>query len=78
MGVFGRFGYANSALNAIGNFWSIGLQYQGLFEGRDDDVLGIGFAQGILNPSIQYISNTGNDENIKDVALFGLRAQMTF
>jgi len=54
------------------------LQYQGLFEGRDDDVLGIGFAQGILNPSIQYISNTGSDENIKDVALFGLRAQMTF
>jgi len=112
LGVFGRFGYANSDLNPIGNFWSIGLQYQGLLDGRDDDVLGIGFAQGIfsdyaganddadytenhenalevyynaqvtpwlsLSPSIQYISNTGGDETIKDAVVFGLRAQMTF
>jgi len=112
LGVFGRFGYANSDLNPIGNFWSIGVQYQGLFEGRDDDVAAIGFASGIfsdydgakdggnytenhenvlemyynaqvtpwlnLSPSIQYISNTGGDKTIKDVVLFGLRAQMTF
>ena len=112
LGVFGRFGYANSDLNPIGNFWSIGLQYQGLLDGRDDDVLGIGFAQGIfsdyagandgaeytenhenalevyynarvtpwlsLSPSIQYISNTGGDETIKDAVVFGLRTQMTF
>jgi len=49
LGIFGRFGYANSDLNGIGNFWSIGLQYQGLSEGRDDDVLGVGFAQGIFS-----------------------------
>jgi len=112
LGVFGRFGYANSDLNPIGNFWSIGLQYQGLLDGRDDDVLGIGFAQGIfsdyagandgaeytenhenalevyynarvtpwlsLSPSIQYISNTGGDETVKDAVVFGLRTQMTF
>jgi len=112
LGVFGRFGYANSDLNPIGNFWSIGMQYQGLLDGRDDDVLGIGFAQGIfsdyaganddadytenhenalevyynaqatpwlsLSPSIQYISNTGGDETVKDAVVFGLRAQMIF
>jgi len=112
LGIFGRFGYANSDLNPIGNFWSIGLQYRGLLEGRDDDVLGAGFAQGIfsdyagandggnytenhenvleiyynaqvtpwlsLSPSIQYVSNTGGDETIKDAVVFGLRAQMTF
>ena len=84
------------------------MQYQGLVEGRDDDVLGIGFAKGIfsdyagagysenhekaleayynaqvtpwvsLSPGIQYISNTGGDETIKDAVLISLRAQMTF
>jgi len=49
LGVFGRFGYANSDLNPIGNFWSIGMQYQGLLENRDDDVMAIGFAQGIFS-----------------------------
>ena len=59
LGVFGRFGYANSDLNPIGNFWSIGLQYQGLVEGRDDDVVAIGFAQGIF--SDQPGANNGED-----------------
>lgn len=48
-GAFFRWGYANSDLNDIGNFWSIGVQYQGLIESRDDDVLGIGMAQGIFS-----------------------------
>ena len=49
LGLFGRFGYANSDLNEIGNFWSFGFQYQGLLDGRDADVLGFGFAQGIFS-----------------------------
>jgi len=36
IGAFFRWGYANSDLNEIGNFWSFGFQYQGLVEGRDD------------------------------------------
>ncbi len=49
VGTFFRWGYANSDLNEIGNFWSFGFQYQGLVEGRDDDVLGIGMARGIFS-----------------------------
>lgn len=46
LGIFFRYGNADSKRNDITGFWSIGFQYQGLFEGRDDDVLGIGFAHG--------------------------------
>jgi len=49
LGAFLRYGYASSKRNDITNFWSVGFQYQGLIEGRDDDVLGVGFAQGIFS-----------------------------
>ncbi|TKJ33512.1 MAG: hypothetical protein CEE38_20340 [Planctomycetes bacterium B3_Pla] len=49
LGTFFRYGYANSRKNDIHCFWSVGFQYQGLVEGRDEDVLGIGFAQGIFS-----------------------------
>ncbi len=49
VGAFFRWGYANSDLNEIGNFWSFGFQYQGLVDGCDDDVLGLGMARGIFS-----------------------------
>jgi porin len=49
LGAFFRYGYADGKRNDLTNFWSLGFQYQGLLEGRDDDVLGIGFAQGIFS-----------------------------
>jgi len=49
LGAFFRYGYANSKRNDITNFWSFGFQYQGLIEGRDSDVLGVGFAQGFFS-----------------------------
>jgi porin len=49
LGAFFRYGYANSKRNDIVNFWSIGFQYQGLLETRDDDVLGAGYAQGFFS-----------------------------
>lgn len=49
LGAFFRYGYANSKRNDISKFWSAGFQYQGVFEGRDDDVLGFGFAQGVFS-----------------------------
>lgn len=49
LGAFARYGYAHSSRNDLVNFWSIGLQYQGIFEGRDDDVLAAGFAQGFFS-----------------------------
>jgi porin len=62
LGVFFRYGYANGRTNDITNFWSIGFQYQGLIEGRDDDVLGVGFAQGIFSngASITYSEDHEN------------------
>jgi porin len=49
LGAFFRYGYANGRSNAVSQFYSGGIQYQGLFEGRDEDVLGIGYAQGVLS-----------------------------
>ena len=49
LGTFFRYGYAPSRTNDITNFFSTGLQYQGLFEGRDDDVLAIGYAHGVFS-----------------------------
>jgi len=48
-GVFFRYGHADSRKNDITNFWSMGFQYQGLFDGRDEDVLGVGYAQGFFS-----------------------------
>lgn len=49
LGTFFRYGFADSRKNDIANFFSFGFQYQGLIEGRDDDVLGAGFARGIFS-----------------------------
>ena len=46
LGVFTRLGWADEAVNDVRFFWSAGAQYQGLLEGRDDDVLGVGMARG--------------------------------
>jgi len=44
LGLFFRFGAANGLRNDVTRFWSAGFQYQGLFDGRDADVLGVGVA----------------------------------
>lgn len=49
LGTFFRYGYAPSKTNDMTHFWSGGFQYQGLFEGRDNDVLGVGFAHGTFS-----------------------------
>jgi porin len=51
IGTFARYGYADDQRNDITNYFSFGFQYQGLFDGRDDDVLGVGFAQGCISNS---------------------------
>jgi porin len=49
LGTFFRYGYAPSKTNDLTNFVSAGLQYQGLFKGRDNDVLGAGWASGCFS-----------------------------
>ncbi len=51
LGIFFRYGYAPSRTNDITDFYSFGLEYEGLIEGRDNDALGIGFAHGIFSNS---------------------------
>lgn len=66
LGAFFRYGYADSEKNNLTNFVSFGLQYEGLFEGRDNDVLGIGLARGYFS---DYASATYTDdyENVIEV-----------
>jgi porin len=49
LGAFARAGWADEEVNEIESFASAGLNYQGLLPGRDNDVLGIGFAWGGLS-----------------------------
>lgn len=51
LGAFFRYGYAHSRTNDITNFYSAGFQYQGLLDGRDGDVLGLGVAYGTFSDS---------------------------
>jgi carbohydrate-selective porin OprB len=53
LGAFFRYGWADSKRNDLNNFWSAGFQYQGLFDRHDDDVLGLGFAQGFFSDKAQ-------------------------
>ena len=43
LGIFARYGYANDL--PIEHFWSLGVQYEGLLPGRDQDIIAVGWAQ---------------------------------
>jgi porin len=66
LGIFGRYGWADGRCNDIHRFWSLGIQYQGLLPGRDDDVLGLGFAQGVFTdePSAPF---TADSESVSEL-----------
>ena len=49
LGGFFRYGWAPEDKNDLSQFYSFGMQYQGLFDERDDDVLAIGYANGIFS-----------------------------
>jgi porin len=49
LGVFIRWGASDSRSNDVVSFWSAGLQYLGLLQGRDEDVVAVGFAVGGLS-----------------------------
>jgi porin len=49
LGTFFRYGYAPSSRNDLTQFVSAGLSYQGLIEGREEDVLAMGMAMGYLS-----------------------------
>jgi porin len=49
LGTFARYGYADGNRNDVTNFWSLGFQYQGLLDDRDDDVIGAAYAHGCFS-----------------------------
>lgn len=49
LGAFFRYGYTPERASDLEHFVSVGMQYEGLFEGRDEDVLGIGYARGTFS-----------------------------
>ncbi|MDO8302610.1 MAG: carbohydrate porin [Sedimentisphaerales bacterium] len=49
LGVFARYGYADKSVNEITQFVSSGVQYRGLFEGRENDVLAAGVGCGTIS-----------------------------
>ncbi|MEN6427217.1 MAG: carbohydrate porin [Phycisphaerales bacterium] len=49
LGIFARYGCADGERNNLRGFWSVGLQYQGPIESRDEDVLGLGVALGLFS-----------------------------
>ncbi len=66
LGAFFRYGYSPSRTNDITNFWSLGFQYLGLFEGRDKDVLGLAFGQGFFSDSAKT-SYTADYESVMEL-----------
>ena len=66
LGGFFRYGYAPSEKNDITNFFSLGLQYQGLLDGRDEDVLGAGFAHGTFS-NLASSTYTDDHESVLEV-----------
>lgn len=66
LGGFFRWGYANSDLNTIGNFWSLGFQYQGLLDGRHEDLTGVGIAQGIFSDHVGS-GQTDDSETVVEI-----------
>ena len=72
LGLFTRYGWAGSKVNDVTNFWSAGLHYQGLLPDREEDVLGLGFAQG-------FFSNRASDftDDYESVWELYYKAQLT-
>jgi len=64
LGLFLRYGFANEHVNEIAHFWSLGGQYQGLIPDRDDDVLGLAVAQGMLTNKLRYYDESPGQETV--------------
>lgn len=67
LGFFFRYGYAHGDANLIEHFWSVGGQYQGLIPTRDDDVLGLGVAQGILSEDLRLTGELPHRETVLEM-----------
>ena len=65
--VAGRYGYAPGRVNKIEHFWAAAAQYEGLIPGRDQDLLGIGVAQGILADEYRQVRAQADRETVYEL-----------
>jgi porin len=73
LGMFFRYGYTDANKNDITSFISVGFQYQGLLDGRDDDVLGVASAHGFFSDT----ANLSYPEDYESVLEVYYNAQVT-
>jgi porin len=68
LSVFARYGLRQGETNRIANFWSAGVQYEGLIPTRDSDVLGFGVAQGVSSgPYRDFIDPSAGSETVYEL-----------
>lgn len=72
LGLFARWGWADQSVNEVTNFWSLGLQYQGLLPSRDEDVTGLALAQGLFT----HADNAGFTEDGETVTEWYYNARL--
>jgi porin len=65
LGFFARWGWADGDAVGLDCFWSVGLQYRGLIELRDQDVLGVGFASGTFAGSDSLAGLEGSERVVE-------------
>jgi len=65
LGLFVRWGWVDGDAVELDSFWSVGLQYQGLLEARDDDILGIGLARGTFAGSDSLAGFEGSEQVVE-------------
>ncbi len=64
LGLFFRYGFNHGDVHTFCSTWSVGGTYSGLIPGREKDVLGIGFAQGITSGEYQSANNATPSESL--------------
>lgn len=65
LGAFFRYGYTDSRRHDLPQFWSAGVQYQGLVPGRRDDVLALGWARGLFSEQAALSFPAGHESVIE-------------
>jgi len=74
LGAFFQFGWAPQDRNEIWRYYGAGLAYTGLLPGRDEDILGIGFAHARFSARMRRLEEIGESETAIE---FFYKAQLT-
>ncbi len=62
-----RYGHADGEVHRIEDFWAFAAQYEGLLSERDEDILGIGVAQGILADEYERVNPGADRETVYEM-----------